>query len=190
MGKILCFMPNDFADFEITLTLHLLKELGGRQVASVGYTRDPVVAQSGLTYMPDMVFGDIQSIDDIEGMILPGGPIRENLADLTNFILRMYGRRKMLAAICYAPQYLGRSGLLGDHRYTTSCPPDHIARIGAINPYPRYTYVNERVVADGCVITAKGNAFVDFAFAILHYLGVYSNKGAELDEFYHCVTDK
>lgn len=49
-NPILCFICDDFADFEITLANHFLHAVGGREVLSVGYDLSPVTAQSGLAY--------------------------------------------------------------------------------------------------------------------------------------------
>lgn len=37
MGKILCFLSEDFADFEITLACHKIRNVGKRDVLSMGY---------------------------------------------------------------------------------------------------------------------------------------------------------
>jgi hypothetical protein len=42
--------------------------------------------------------------------------------------------------------------------------------------FPRYTYVNENVVRDNNIITAVGNAFVDFSIEILDYFGDFKDE--------------
>lgn len=44
------------------------------------------------------------------------------------------------------------------------------------DPFPRDTYVNENVVRDNNIITAVGNAFVDFSIEILDYFGKFKDE--------------
>ena len=53
MNKILCYVSDEMADFEITLAFHLLKAKGNREIVSVGCNLSPIVSQSGLTYLPN-----------------------------------------------------------------------------------------------------------------------------------------
>jgi hypothetical protein len=44
------------------------------------------------------------------------------------------------------------------------------------DPFPRDTYVAENVVRDTNIITAVGNAFVDFSMEILDYFGNFKDQ--------------
>ena len=121
----------------------------------------------------------------VEAFIIPGGPIRPQPEGLTELIQKIHAQNKLLAAICFGPQYLGRAGVLDDHRFTTSCSIETIQSLQVPDPYPRYNYLEERVVRDGHILTAKGTAFVDFAFAVSAYLDIFSGKEAEKDRLYH-----
>jgi hypothetical protein len=37
MKKVLCFISNEMADFEVTLALQIIKNTGKREVITVGY---------------------------------------------------------------------------------------------------------------------------------------------------------
>jgi putative intracellular protease/amidase len=190
MNKILCFVSEEMADFEVTLVLQVLKNVGHREIVTVGYDLSPVVSQAGFTCLPDRTL--VQALDLAEGeaLIIPGGPIRLQRDDLTQLIHKIDSDRKLLAAICFGPQYLGRAGILDHHRFTTSCSEDTIKSLQVPDPYPRANFVAERVVRDGHVITAKGGAFVDFAFAIFDYLDIYAGRNDERDRFYHEIMDR
>jgi len=165
-------------------TAHLLHAVGGREIISLGYDRSPVISQAGFTYLPDRALGQEPDLAEVEGLILPGGPIRPQQEALTRLIRAIDGEQKLLAAVCFGPQYLGRAGILARHRYTTSCTPAHIQLLLAPDPFPRENYVEARIVRDGNVITSKGDAFVDFAFAICDYLDVFAGKHEERDRIY------
>jgi len=190
MKTILCFTPGNHADFEAVLALHLLNDKEGRQIKTVGYSHEPAIGMSGLTYTPDFTLEEAAQLKDVEAFIMPGGPLCEPNERLISFIRALHKRGALLAAICYAPQYLAHAGLLNTHRYTTSCTPEDIKEQGVADPFPRVKYVNERVAVDGNIITAQGDAFVDFAFAIAKYLGDYAGQEDDFDEFYRQIMDK
>ncbi len=188
MSKILCFISENMADFEITLVLHKLKNIGNKEIVAVGYTRDSIVSESGLRYVPDLTLEEVQDLDHINGFLMPGGPICPQQSVLTDVLRVLDDRRVLLAAICNGPQYLGRAGILDSRQFTTSCAPDAIARLGVPDPFPRHNYVEQRVVRDGHVITAKGRAFVDFAFEIFTYLNIYQASPQEQQQLFQDIV--
>jgi putative intracellular protease/amidase len=188
MSKILCFISNEMADFEVTLALQIVKNAGNRAVLTVGYDLTPVVSQSGFTHVPNLTLSQGCELQDVEALIIPGGPIRPQGDDLTRLIQKTHAEKKLLAAICFGPQYLGRAGILDQHRFTTSCSEETIRTLHVPDPYPRQNYVEARVVRDGNVITAKGRAFVDFAFAIADYLEIYSDNRGYRESFYNEIV--
>lgn len=190
MGKILCFISDDFADFEITLALHKLRNVGKKEVLSIGYTFEPIVSESGLTYTPDLLINDVIELDDIEGLIIPGGPIRDQLEALTELINHLDRKEIMLAAICNGPQYLGRAEILNHRKFTTSCSIEKIHELMVIDPFPRENYVDKRVIRDDHIITAKGRAFVDFSFEIFDYLGIYEEKNGEKEQLFKDIMNR
>ena len=71
MGKILCYVYEEMADFEITLLLHRLRGAGGREIVSISEDTGPITAQSGLQFLPDRRIQEIDSLEDVEALILP-----------------------------------------------------------------------------------------------------------------------
>lgn len=190
MVKILCFISDEFADFEITLALHKVKNVGKKDVITVGYNYEFVVSESALCYKPDITLAEAIKLDNVEGLIIPGGPIRNQQEELTELILKIDQKDKMIAAICNGPQYLGRAGILKKCKFTTSCSVDKIKALGVVDPFPRENYVEKRVVTDKNIITAKGRAFVDFSFAIFDYLGIYQGQYSEKEMLFKDIMDK
>ena len=176
MGSVLCFVYDQMADFEVTLALHLLRTRGKREVVSVGYNREPKKGQGGLSCLPEISITDAMKMSDVDALIIPGGPIGDQKPEITDLIRKVYGEGKLVAAICFGPQYLGRAGILDKHRFTTSCSVENIQSLGVADPFPRQNYIDQRVVLDVNVLTAQGRAFVDFALAICDYLNVFSKK--------------
>ena len=190
MNKVLCFISDGMADFEVTLIFHKVKTIGHREIITVGYDLSPIVSESGLTYIPNQTLVQAMDLPSIQALIIPGGPIRSQRDELTELILKLYEEKKLLAAICNGPQYLGRAGILDNHRYTTSCSEAAIKALGVSDPFPRDNYVNKRVVQDEHIITAKGRAFVDFSFSVFDYLAIYAGREDEQEQLYKDIMDR
>ena len=190
MSKILCFVSENMADFEITLVLHKLKQIGKRDIVAVGSTLGTITSESGLQYLPDTTLAQAFHLDDVEGLIIPGGPIQPQQPVLTDLIRKLDAEEKLLAAICNGPQYLGYAGILTHRKFTTSCSPEAIAELGVTDPFPRQNYLDQRVVRDGHVITAKGRAFVDFAFEIFTYLDIYQANPQDQQRLFGDIVNR
>ncbi len=182
MGKILCYIYEEMADFEISLLLHRLKNAGAREIISIAETTAPVTAQSGLTYIPDRAISDITTLEDVEALIIPGGPINNEQNAICPLARAVAEQGKLLAAICFAPQFLGRAGILDSYCYTTSCSEAKIAQLGCADPFNRENYLFQRIVVDRNVITAQGYAFVDFAMEVCRYLKIFTSPEQEYDQ--------
>lgn len=181
--KILCYIYNDMADFEISVLLHYLKNIGGYEITAISDDSGLITAQSGLHCMPDKKVSGIGDLSGYDGLIIPGGPIDNNQNGICPVIRELIKRNKLVAAICFAPQFLGRAGVLKEYTYTTSCTEETIRSLGVEDPFPRENYRNERVVVDRNVITAQGHAFVDFAEAVCKYLDVFETEEMRREHF-------
>jgi len=182
MRKVLCYIYNEMADFEISLLLHRLKNTGKMEIVSVSESLEPLYAQSGLCYVPEMTMKDITALEDFEAVIIPGGPINNAQNDICPILEEMTAKGKLVAAICFAPQFLGRAGILKNYQFTTSCTEEKIKQLGCKDPFYRPNYVEARTVTDRNVITAKGYAFVDFTAVVCDYLHIFENQQQKYEQ--------
>lgn len=182
MNKILCYIYDGMADFEISLLLHRLKNTGKKEIVPVSESLEPFYAQSGLQYIPQMKINDIDSLDAYDALIIPGGPINNDQNAICPVAKEMIEKNKLTAAICFAPQFLGRAGILQNYQYTTSCSEEKIRSLGCEDPFYRPNYVEARTVCDKNLITAKGYAFVDFAMAVCDYLHIFENEQQKFEQ--------
>lgn len=176
MGKVLCYIYEGMADFEISLLLHRLRNTGKKEIISVSENTYTITAQSGLRYIPDKRITDITSIEDVEALIIPGGPINNNQNGICSLAAEIIKSGRLVAAICFGPQFLGRAGILDDYRYTTSCSVEKIKQLGCADPFNRQNYIKKRTVVDRNLITAQGYAFVDFAMEVCRYLDIFESE--------------
>ncbi len=52
----------------------------------------------------------------------------------------------------------------------------HMKQFMEADPFPRQNFVLERVIRDRNIITAQGNAFVDFAIEIADWFGAFDDE--------------
>lgn len=182
MSKILCYIYDGMVDFEISLLLHRLKNTGKKEIVSISEDLDPFYAQSGLLYIPERKIEEIDSLEDVDALIIPGGPINNDQNAISQIAVKMIESNKLVAAICFGPQFLGRAGILGHYKYTTSCSVEKIKKLGCQDPFYRPNCVDFRTVVDRNLITAKGYAFVDFAIAVCDYLNIFENEQQKYEQ--------
>lgn len=172
MGKILCFIYDTMADFETNLACHMLGD-AEKQTIAIGYDRIPYEGLSYMQYMPKMTVKEALDLDDVDGIIIPGGCERECREELLELINKLHSQKKLVAAICAAPEFLAKAGLLKDHKYTTTL--DEASRNKMMGLFPKENYVDKRVVVDKNVITAVGSAYRAFGMSILDYFESFDN---------------
>jgi len=175
MAKVLCFIYEGMVDFEMTLACHLVD----KKIVPIAYETKVIKSKSGMCYYPMCTIKEALKYADIDGLIIPGGYNDEQRDELTELINKLNSQAKLLAAICAGPQYLARAGVLKGKKYTTTLTEDKLNEYFPMvseDPFPRDTYVNENVVRDANIITAVGNAFVDFSIEILDYFGNFKDE--------------
>ena len=158
------FLAEGFEELEAVAPLDLLRR-AGVQVQSVGIGGRTVTGSHGISVQCDITPEEINR-EACEGVILPGGPGRSNLAKSPELLelLRLVSQRGgMIAAICGAPEILGRLGLLEGRR--ACCFP------GSEKDLAGAEILDDPVVVDGNVITSRGaGTAILFALALVEYL--------------------
>ncbi len=116
----------------------------------------PIRAMEGFSVNADMPLADLDK-EQIRSFIIPGGSISEiDNADVKAYLQDLKERDVLIAAICAGVDILDKAGILSDVRSTHSC--------------------NEDLVNDKNVITARANAYVDFAIEVAEKLGLFVSK--------------
>ncbi len=181
MGKILCFIYNDMADFEMVLPGTVIGWLE-KELVTIGYENDVVISKPGFKYLPHATVREALEFNDVEGLIIPGGWNNEQRPELTELIQKLNRENKMMAAICAAPQFLVKSGVLNDKKYTTTITSEYLKTQGIEDFFPRKNFVNKNVVRDKNIITGIGRAFVDFAMEIVDFFGGFDDPESKVDK--------
>lgn len=190
MSKILVFIYDDMADFEVTFATHLLGHELSKEIVTCAYELRPIKSKGGLLYVPALTVSDANA-EYYEGFLIPGGwnPVVKD--EMLSLINKFYNSEKLLAAICAGPRYLAKAGVLKNVKYTTSIVEWTDARRKQFgnedDPFPRENFIDTRVVRDKNVITSKGISFVDFAVEVADYFGQFKDAN-EKESFFHNIT--
>ncbi len=116
---------------------------------------------------------------DYDILIIPGGePAPLDKDDrLLNLIRGFDEQDKLISAICGGTTFLAAAGVLRERKYSTS-----------IDDNPKYThYFNDKFMSGTDVtvcenlITAEGNAYIEFAVAVGKELNIFKDREDELE---------
>lgn len=161
-----CFLAQGFEEIEAIVTVDMLRR-AGVEVATVAVGGDAENIVTGAHNIPVKADKDKVSLEDMEGVILPGGmPGTINLEESSQVQLSLdfcFANNLYIFAICAAPQILGHKGIL-EGKNATCYPGFEDELKGAVlSELP--------AVKDGKVITSKGpGATIDFASEIIKEL--------------------
>lgn len=175
MGKILLYVYNQMADFEMTFVTTTMVWLK-KEVVTISNTTETIKAYSGIQYQPHMTVSEALSLEDVDGLIIPGGWDGEVKPELKALIEKLNKEEKLLSAICAGPQYLAKAGVLNEVQFTTTLTKESIANSKEEDFFNWDHFVKQNVVRDHNIITAIGNAFIDFGIEILDYFNAFKDQ--------------
>ena len=168
-----------FEEIETVTPVDLLRRAGVEVVMAAIGTEIHVAGGRAVVFRADVLLADLGDAPEspFDMLILPGGPgvawLRKDpgphetvLRVVRRFHARaLRGDRKWIAAICAAPLLLHDAGLAGNLKLT-SFPGE----ADALRPHVRQ-YVEDRVVLDTNVITARGaGTSEEFSLALIALL--------------------
>jgi cyclohexyl-isocyanide hydratase len=147
---------------DMTGPYEVFRSLPGATVRLVAKSLDPVTAEGGMRFLPDVTFDTCGQLDIV---CVPGGagvnPLLEDEAVL-EFLRRQAKGARYVTSVCTGALVLGAAGLLRGRKATTHwASHDLLAALGAIP-------TDARVVRDGNVFTGGGvTAGIDFALTLV-----------------------
>lgn len=168
--KTYVFLYDRFADFEITPLLLFLREK--TEVVTFSFEKGVQQSEGQLKVLVDLSVSEVNP-DDVDLIIIPGGdpePYRER-TELHDLLKKVNERGKLIAAICGGPGFLAHAGLLKGlkvaHGYAVE---------DAIRVFEGSEVTDEDVIVEGNIITARGQAYAEFAIEVYRALGFFSNE--------------
>ena len=163
----LMILNHNIEDVEALATRALLKRSGLDIVTASQEKTRTIKTAFGLEILADTYLKDV-TCELYDFVIIPGGPyVAEKVTKDTEIktVLKDFNKyKKLIAAICAGPRYLGQAGLLEGKDFT--------AYTGSEKDVPNGTYLpQKKTVVDGNIITARGaGAVYAFAYEIIAYL--------------------
>ncbi|WP_132995950.1 DJ-1 family glyoxalase III [Sporanaerobacter acetigenes] len=167
MKKVLVLLAEGFEEVEaLTIVDYLKRKDVLCETCSITGEK-MVVGAHKIRVEADKVLAEIKNIDNYQALIIPGGlPGATNLRDnpiVIRLVQAFNHEEKILAAICAGPIVLEKAGVLKEKK-VTSYP-------GFEGELKESTYLEDIVVQDGNIITARGPAVaVYFVLKILENL--------------------
>lgn len=164
--NIKVLIAKGFEEIEAITLIDLLRRAGYNLTTVSISSSHEVEGGHNIKMITDSTF-DVESFDDMDMLILPGGGDGVlNLASeekVLKLVKNAYNNDKYIAAICAAPFVLDRAGILDGKEVT--CYPSWQDKIVS------GTVKNKGVLADGKIITALGvGTAIDMGLKIVEIL--------------------
>jgi 4-methyl-5(b-hydroxyethyl)-thiazole monophosphate biosynthesis len=163
LAKVLVLLAEGFEEIEAITIVDVLRR-AEVSVTTAGLTTERVVGAHHIAVEADVAL-DAVLTEPFDAVILPGGmPGSRHLRDdprVKRLLVEQAKASKWVAAICAAPIALEAAGVLQGRR-ATSYPGEAL---------PSATYVDERVVVDGKVVTSRApGTALEFALTLVEVL--------------------
>jgi len=173
MPTVLVILADEFEETEMVAPVDLMRRAGLEVTLAALGEGIHATGRSGLTMHADTTLTAVAD-REFDCVFLPGGAgVRRLRADprVRACVLRHQAAGRWLAAICAAPAVLHDAGLLSGRRYT--------AHFSVANELP-HILADERVVADGRILTSRGaGTAIDFGLFLVEML-VSADKSREI----------
>jgi len=166
--KTYVFLYDGFADFEIAPLLLFLREK--IEIITFSFEKSVQRSEEQLKVIVDLSISEVDP-EDVDLLILPGGdhePHKERI-DFHNLLKKVHARDKIIAVICGGPGFLAHAGLLKGLRIAHGYSPEDAMRV-----FEGSEITDEDVIVEGTIITARGQAFTEFAVEVHRALGFFA----------------
>jgi 4-methyl-5(b-hydroxyethyl)-thiazole monophosphate biosynthesis len=167
--KIALFYYDGFSEFEVALIGLFFKE---HDFMTIALENREYRSEECQRFVVDKVIKDVD-VQAIDLFVIPGGdpaPLVDNL-ELKNFVEKLIAQNKKVAGICGGASLLAGLGILKGKKCTGMSS-------GRDSSRPSYQYffgslfLDEHVVVDGNIITAQGQAYVEFAVELARQMSL------------------
>jgi len=167
--KVALFYYDGFSEFEIVLTALFFKDQG---LISVALEDREYRSEESQRFIADKVLSEIDP-GSIDLFIIPGGSPDKlvNHLGLKSFIQELIKENKKIAAICGGASLLAGMGLLKGKKCTGMSSGRDSSR-PSFQYYSESIFLDDEVVVDGNLITAQGQAYVEFAVELARQMGL------------------
>jgi len=182
--KIAILYYDGFAEFEVVLAALVFH--AEHDIVSVAVEDREYRSEEKQRFCVDQILRDVD-VDSIDLLIIPGGdpaPLIGN-QELKSFIEELVAKNKKVAGICGGASMLAGFGVLKGKKctgMTSGVAPSDRPNVNKEYEYYSESIVSdEHVVVDGNIITAQGQAYIEFAVELARLMGVYEQEGEDYE---------
>lgn len=166
MKKLAIILHQKVEEIEAVTTIDLIRR-AGLTIDLFSATDQLEIVGSHQIHLQAEKTIDQLKVEDYDGIVFPGGPAVDELLkmdNIVNFATTFNQGQKLVAAICAAPQILGKVGLLKGKK-VTHFPSSNQFMDEAIEQ------LDQEVIIEGNLITSAGaGTAVAFGLTIIEYL--------------------
>ena len=188
--NVFVFLYDNFADFEIVQALLVL---GKTKNSFVSFEKNEIRSYNQFRVLPDITLDEMKmNLDDVDIFLIPGGEPKEIIRNplmhkkvqkLKEILHELKNNNKIIAAICGGPVFLANSGILDGLHCTASIQDDEL-------PYFQDAHMLDKdYVVEGNILTAKGQAFTEFAIELAKLCNIFQNA-QEITETIHWLRNE
>lgn len=161
-----------FAEFEIIIAVGNLAARS--EITAVAIENRPYVSEEKQFFLPQKTISEV-SADEVDLFLIPGGDTASIIDNLTlkKLIAGLNEKGKIIGAICGGVLLLGNSGVLEGRNYTGFVKGYEIDRQTKEKCLKNANFLDQDVVVDGNIVTARGQAFIEFGVEIADRMGIY-----------------
>lgn len=158
-----------FAHFEVMLASYLLKTTG--EIVTVGLNKNQITSYEGFQLVPHEALSEIE-IRDVDVFLVAGGDPAElaEHAELHRLLDDLDQQGKIIGGICSGTLQLAKAGILKNRKYTTTLD------LTANPEFESEHFIDQNIVIDGHIITAKAAGYVDFGLELGTLAGIYRDE--------------
>lgn len=176
MKKTAVLIYPNFSEYELTTALSILMQ-GAKPISIISIDREAVRGEAGLTLIADLTIDQI-NYEEFDSLLLTGCmDVFDILTDstYTDFIKNISNQDNfIIASISSSPALLAKAGLLKNKNFTVGII-DEVRKNSGL--FEDANYLNESVVQDGNLITARGSAFITFGILFGKSLNLKFEEG-------------
>jgi putative intracellular protease/amidase len=173
MMKIALFYYDEFSEFEVVLIGLFFK---AHDFISIALENREYRSEECQRFCVDKIIKDVDP-DSIDLFVIPGGdpePLVEN-RELKSFVENLISGNKKVAAICGGAALLAGLGVLKG-RKCTGLASGKNPSIPCYQYFSESVFSDDHVVVDGNIITAQGQAYVEFAAELMRQMGLCKSE--------------
>jgi len=188
--EVVFILLNEFADWEgayISTCLNIGVKPGSPinyKVKTLSISKEPIVSIGGFRVLPDYDISDLPN--DYAGLILIGGMhwFSPEARQIVPLVEKAITENKMVAGICNASVFLGMYGFLNNVKHTSNSL-DYLKQYAGDQYTGEASYINDEAVRDNNIVTANGNAPLEFCREILYLLDAATPEIIEESYLYY-----